>query len=191
MVKRIFATLIALASLSASNVAYAEKTQITEEKIMEIAENADFRRVELEPKVRRWTDEEMRTALIDAVKNQTKIIYQDGHGVYIEYTAPDGRLFMWYPGNNKVVYGEWGVQKVKNKPLMCFKYFNSYHGVTGEFEPEECINQMQILSQSSVLDLWEGDAFNLASGKLPYKKSKTDIPDWPTDKSAPSDAVGN
>ncbi len=159
--------------------ASAQSRQATDDIIINVANQTAFRRMEIEPKAKGWTSEELEAALKEAVYDQTKIVVQYGHGVFVEYTAPDGHLYMWYPGNTDIVHGEWGVTKVKKKPRVCFKYRNAYHGVTGEFEPKECIDPIQTLSQSFVIERRRGDGFGLASGKIPYRKGKTDIPDWP------------
>lgn len=178
-------------ALIASAATAATDRHITDAEIIEVANQTGYRRMELEPKVKSWSDDQMRSALIEAVRDQTKIIVQHGHGVFIEYTAPDGRLYMWYPANKNIVHGEWGLQTVKKKPRICFKYLNAYHGVTGKFEPKECIDQVQTLSQSFVIDRKNGDPFNLTSGSIPYPKSKTDIPAWPESAAATSVSPGN
>lgn len=153
----------------------------------EMSESELVSRTTLDP-----TELERRTAAIEAMsvdeqaaalearaRDLTNIYYQRGHGVFVEYTAADGRLFMWYRGNKTVVQGEWGVRTRNGHPEICFHYRGAVHGVTGEFEPTECINRVDALVNSARLDSHPGDPFGLASGKLPYSKPALDLPDWP------------
>ena len=123
---------------------------------------------------------DIQEALTDAISDKTKIIYQPGHGVYVEYSAPDGHVLMWYPRNTGVVHGEWGIRQFGGEQRICFKYFAAYHGVTGEFEPTECVAPQQTLLAENVIALRAGDAFGLASGKIPYAKHPLDLPEWPS-----------
>ena len=123
-----------------------------------------------------WSDEQFSSALTAAFSGRTKLIYQEGHGVFAEYTAPDGQLRMWYPNNQAVVKGRWGVQRVSDAVRICFHYFNSTNPVTREFEPRECIPAAQALSEVPVLRSWPGDVFNLMSDRIPYRKGLMDMP---------------
>jgi hypothetical protein len=90
----------------------------------------------------------------------------------------DGRLFMWYPRNGSVVRGTWALRDMDG-PEVCDQYRNAVHGVTGEYEPNECISPQQKLLGEAVLDSRNGDPFGLARGVIPYPKAPRDIPAWP------------
>ncbi|MEM7084517.1 MAG: hypothetical protein AAF465_17495 [Pseudomonadota bacterium] len=126
-------------------------------------------------------DEEITVRLNQALNDVTTIVKQTGHGIYVEYTAPDGRLFMWYPNNFGVVAGTWGISDEFSPPRACFKYFNAAHGVTGEYEPNECVPTEQILGEAYVIDKRDGDVFELSSKGIPYSKSAGNLPPWPED----------
>lgn len=126
-------------------------------------------------------NDEVRKRLNDVLSDKTSIIKQTGHGIYVEYTARDGRLFMWYPGNAGVVSGRWGISDEFSPPRACFKYFGAYHGVTGEFEPHECVAAAQTLGGAYVIDSKPGDVFKLSSEGIPYSKSVGNLPPWPGD----------
>ncbi len=136
-------------------------------------------RTEIE--IRKLDDDRIRERLKEALSDVTSIVKQTGHGIYVEYTAPDGRLFMWYPGNSAVVTGTWGVSESFSPPRACFKYFSAYHGVTGEYEPNECVAAVQTLSEAYVLDKRAGDVFELSTKGIPYSKSPGNLPPWPED----------
>lgn len=124
-------------------------------------------------------DDEVRQRLQNALSDVTAIIKQTGHGIYVEYTAPDGRLLMWYPGNGGTVVGTWGISDDFSPPRACFRYFGAYHGVTGEFEPNECVSPEQTVSGAYVVDRRSGDVFELRTKGIPYTKSAGNLPPWP------------
>jgi hypothetical protein len=127
------------------------------------------------------SDDEVRIRLNEELANVTSIIKQTGFGIYVEYTAPDNRLYMWYPGNSAVVSGSWGISDDFSPPRACFKYFNAYQGVTGEFEPNECVSTAQTMSGAYVIEKRQGDVFRLSTKGIPYPKSSGNLPPWPED----------
>ena len=131
--------------------------------------------------LREMSHEEVSVRLLAELSDVTTIVKQTGHGIYVEYTAPDGRLYMWYPGNFVTVGGTWGIVDSYSPPRACFKYYGAYHGVTGEFEPNECVAAAQTLSNAFVVDKRNGDVFGLSSGGVPYTKSAGNLPAWPED----------
>ena len=66
--------------------------------------------------------------------NTTHRSFSKAHGTQIEYLAPDGRTYLVYPGNTRMVLGEWKsrISPRRGKPAeMCFRYGqNSYNPVT-------------------------------------------------------------
>ena len=125
------------------------------------------------------SDDDVRQRLTEKLSDMTAIVKQTGHGIYVEYTAPDGRLFMWYPGNGGTVTGTWGISEDFSPPRACFKYLSAYHGMTGEFEPNECVATAQTLSGAYVVDSRPGDVFALRTKGIPYSKSAGNLPPWP------------
>jgi hypothetical protein len=132
-----------------------------------------------EAAVEAMTPEEQGEAMVAAVKDRTIVYYQPGHGVFAEYTSADGKVFMWYPRNKRVVYGTWGLRQFGG-PKLCYQYRNATNPVTGEYEGDDCISPRQKLVGAEMLDSRPGDPFGLAAGKIPYAKTKLDLPDWPT-----------
>jgi hypothetical protein len=127
-------------------------------------------------RIKGWSNEQLQAELPRAVSGKTKLIFQAGHGVYAEYTAPDGNLRMWYPKNVNVVKGSWGVRVMRGKVRTCFSYRNAVNPVTQVYEPTECILPDQTLSAANVLQSWDGDVFHLMDDKIPYPKDALDIP---------------
>lgn len=126
-------------------------------------------------------NDQIRARLIGALSDVTSIVKQTGHGIYVEYTSADGRVLMWYPGNGGIVAGTWGISDLLSPPRACFRYFAAYHGVTGEYEPNECVPAEQTLSGAYVIEKRAGDVFELSTKGIPYSKSAGNLPPWPED----------
>ncbi len=152
--------------------------EITESELIARTTLAPAELERREAAVAALTPAQQGEAMVAAVRDRTIVYYQPGHGVYVEYTSAEGRVFMWYPRNRRVVYGTWGLRDFGG-PKLCYKYLDSVNGVTGEYEQDECIPPRQKLVAAEMLDSRPGDPFGLASGKLPYPKAKFDLPDWP------------
>lgn len=133
-------------------------------------------------KIEAMTDEEVSAALVAELSDRTSIVRQTGHGIYVEYTSPDGQLSMWYPQNSDVVKGYWGVSEATSPPEACFSYKDSHHPLTGEFEPEECVPADQIIGRAYVVDSRKGDAFELGTKGVPYAKTAENLPVWPENR---------
>jgi hypothetical protein len=122
------------------------------------------------------SNEEVLRALTESLSGRSNLVYQEGHGVFVEYTAPDGQLRMWYPNNVRVVRGSWGVRQVRGRARACFRYVNAVNPVTQVFEPTECVSAVQSLSGANVLRSWPGDVFGLMEDRIPYRKTSMDMP---------------
>lgn len=160
----------------APGAALAEK--VSEKELIARTTLDPAERARREAEVAAMTPEQQGEAMTALVTDRTIIYYQQGHGVYVEYTSADGRLFMWYPRNGGVVRGTWGLRTMDG-PRLCYQYRNAVHGVTGEYEPNECIAPGQKLVGASVLASRSGDPFGLAQGTIPYPKLPRDVPEWP------------
>lgn len=153
--------------------------QMTFEQALAFEQQSSVKLREARALVREMSHEEVSVRLVAELSDVTTIVKQTGHGIYVEYTAPDGRLYMWYPGNFVTVGGAWGIVESYSPPRACFKYYGAYHGVTGEFEPNECVPAAQTLSNAFVVDKRQGDVFGLSSEGVPYTKSAGNLPAWP------------
>lgn len=153
--------------------------QMTFEQALAFERQSTLKLIEARAALREMSHEEVSARLLAELSDITTIVKQTGHGIYVEYTSPDGRLYMWYPGNFATVGGTWGILESYSPPRACFKYYGAYHGVTGEFEPNECVPAAQTLSNAFVVDKRQGDAFGLSTGGIPYQKSAGNLPPWP------------
>jgi len=147
-----------------------------------VEDQALVRWTEASAAIGNMTDEEVRAALVAELSDRTSIVRQEGHGIYVEYTAPDGRFFSWYPLNTSVEKGTWSIADAGSPPEACFKYKDSYHPLTGEFEPEECVSAVQLIGSVYEVGSREGDVFELGTKGIPYAKTAEDLPVWPADR---------
>ena len=157
---------------------------MSDQEIAAFRNTTTLRRAETREMLSTMSADDIRTATRDKLEGTTSIVRQDGHGVYVEYTSPDNRVFMWYPGNAAAVKGSWGISEAGGTPQACFNYRNAVHGVTGAFEPKECIAPVQFLGELYVIASRKGDPFNLSSGRIPYVKAGNTVPPWPEDWAA-------
>lgn len=129
--------------------------------------------------IRDWPAAKLADALTTRLNGRTAVIFQPGHGVYVEFTGSDGQVLMWYSGNRKIVHGTWAVVAMNGQPRACYHYLQSTNPVTHVYEPTECIEPSQTLAEMGVIASRQGDVFNLASDKVPYVKAPMDIPRLP------------
>ena len=155
------------------------QTLVTAEDFHNFSITSQQRETAAKAQLGKLSKPEVIAAIKDNLSDKTKIIYQEGYGVYIEYSAADGRDRMWFPGNRGIVTGIWDVQDKFWGPQACFHYYKSINAVTGEYENTECTSAAQIVGNSDVIDERSGDVFNLLSNSIPYTKKPLDIPAWP------------
>lgn len=96
-----------------------------------------------------------------------------GHGFQVAYLADNGREYLWYPRNARVVAADWKLEGDN----ICYRYSsNTYNPVTkkkgGEFE----CRLAKIGSYSVVAEL-DGDPFDLATGNVPYRLNPCNAPE--------------
>jgi len=91
------------------------------------------------------------------------------HGLQVEYFSPDGKVYLWYPGNVRSVVGEWTAEKND----LCFRYQpNSYNPVTGQRGGAwECRNRAR--EKIALVSKADGDPFQLKSGRVPAHDLRT------------------
>lgn len=104
----------------------------------------------------------------------TTLDYSEQHGTQVEYMAADGRAYLWYPGNSRVVVGQWKTQTARNGAgEICFRFgTNTYNPVTktrGGYW--NCRNGRGFIFLEE--EYTTGDPFNLESGRIPYVMPKS------------------
>lgn len=99
---------------------------------------------------------------VDALyRDKTVRFFDKSHGNQIEYMGPDGRAYLWYPGNTRTVDGYW---QVKGGKLICHQYeAGLLNPVTGDLSgPWNCTPIARHLDHS--VERCDGDMFRLQTG---------------------------
>src|SRR3954465_1939640 len=87
----------------------------------------------------------------------TNMTHSTGHGTQVEYVAEGGKTYLWYPGNTKILKGQWKVEDDN----MCFAYgANSYNPVTKQRGGWEC--EPVRAYQGGIAEQVTGDPMGLA-----------------------------
>lgn len=101
-----------------------------------------------------------------ALAGTTSVSYTGAHGTQVSYYAPDGRIYLWYPGNTVVLKGEW---KALKPSKLCFKYgANTYNPYANQPGGQWVCRPLQLLlfGQGASEDR-KGDVFGLAKRATP------------------------
>ncbi len=104
---------------------------------------------------------------------KTRMSFMQGHGTQVTFTAPDGKVFLWYPGNRVVLSGQWEVRSrvPESTPTIyaeiCFRYgANTYNPVTGAAgNTWKCMSADWLANLTT--DSADGDLFNLRQRPVP------------------------
>ncbi len=98
---------------------------------------------------------------------RTGVYFGPGHGLQVEYYSPAGGAYLWYPGNRRVVAGEWRYRK---GATICFRYgASTYNPLTrkrgGKWECSPASRQSRFMKYAC-----KGDPFGLGrkGGRIPY-----------------------
>lgn len=117
--------------------------------------------------------------VLAAMNNTTRRTYLPQHGTQITYQTPDGRIYLWYPGNKKVLQGQWTLKPSRNSRsagLVCFSYSaNSYNPVTGHTGAGwVCASATEML-RFATQETEQGDVFGLSTREeVPFVLPKSD-----------------
>lgn len=110
-----------------------------------------------------WSEAELRSSKADV----TSVSWTPLHGTQVTYSTPDGRIFLWYPGNEVILPGAWKVEPGQ-QPSLCYAYgANTRNPVTGHQGPAfACSNPALSVFQFIQTDR-KGDVFNLSNIQRP------------------------
>jgi hypothetical protein len=79
----------------------------TEAQLARRNEN-DFGYAEQDPSPTRAADAK---TVSDFVTNSTRTSWSEGYGMQVSYAAPDGTSYLWFPGNNIILKGQWKIER--------------------------------------------------------------------------------
>ncbi|MCA3595071.1 MAG: hypothetical protein IOC59_02480 [Methylobacterium sp.] len=103
--------------------------------------------------------------LQSAMSGVTSVSYSGQHGTQVSYYAPDGAIYLWYPGNAVVLKGEW---KALKPAKICYKYGERTYNPHA-FQPggQWACQPVQLLSFGRAAEERKGDVFGLARRTAP------------------------
>lgn len=106
----------------------------------------------------------------------TFLHWDKGHGYQVAFYG-DGDIWLWYPGNTVALRGEWMQEYAAGQHYLCFTYpRSSYNPVTGvPGGQKQC--QPQAILAGALKGAIAGDAFGLATGKVPYVLRRNQRPE--------------
>lgn len=109
--------------------------------------------------------------------NRTYLSFDFSHGFQVNYLGPDGKAWLWYPGNRSGVPEDYKTDTIAGNKAICWRHpSNSYNPVTkrsgGPFRCTELL-----LSQKRVVSELPGDPYSLRSGKVPYILNRCTAPE--------------
>jgi len=164
-----FAVLLAMASPS--------ETVLAEDQIRQMSMMSSSHQAEAAGQLQMLKGKAIDTAIREAMSDQTRAVLIPNLGIYVVYTAADGRLFAWFPGHSKAVGGTWATQKISRKAHASCQGFARTGGPgSGPSQPKECQSAEAAVGGQWVLDRWSGDPFGLGSGDVPFAKQAMGLP---------------
>lgn len=97
----------------------------------------------------------------------TNLSFTPGHGTQIYYVG-NGVEYLWYPGNQRVVKGNWRKSTAKNS--LCFNYGpNSHNPVTGHRGDGWQCGYLTLV-EAGILEQVKGDIFGLSQrSRVPFR----------------------
>ncbi|WP_306031073.1 hypothetical protein [Stappia sp. MMSF_3263] len=102
----------------------------------------------------------------EVMSDRTHVSYMPGHGTQISYTSADGRSWLWYPGNPRILQGRWKLDDSKDYLQVCYNYGPGTRNPMMKDAPSgfQCGNFVN--QQVFALDTKRGDVFGLATAKV-------------------------
>jgi len=118
-----------------------------------------------------YQDIQEREKLIEKEKeffSGATLVALDQWRVQIEYHSPDGRAYLWYPGNVAVNQGQWDVRARKDSwdLMLCWRYMTSTN--TKPFGTRGDGATCKAIGLTKRNSWYEGDPYNLQSGRIPF-----------------------
>lgn len=108
--------------------------------------------------------------------DSTYLSFSRAHGFQVNYLGPNGKAWLWYPGNPRGVPEEYKRDVISGQDAICWRHpSNSYNPVTrtrgGSFACESLK-----LSQRTIVAALPGDPFTLQTGQVPYPLERCTAP---------------
>lgn len=110
------------------------------------------------------------------VTNTTYLSFSRAHGFQVIYLAPQGKAWLWYPGNRAGVPEEYRRDVVSGQQALCWRHpQNSFNPVTQQRGGSFACQSLQV-SQRAIVSSLPGDPFSLRTGRVPYPLERCTAP---------------
>ncbi len=105
---------------------------------------------------------------------KTSLSFSAQHGTQVVYVAPNGASYLWYPGNQRIVQGNWRIaapQAPAEYSSICFDYGRvSFDINTASSTRERCTSAGTYLRLEK--EARNGDIFGLSTSGIPFVMEK-------------------
>ena len=101
-----------------------------------------------------------------AFAGHTMLLDDQFGGVAVEYMSADGRAYLWYRGEAKVVAGRW---RLKPPNEICFSYPGYVFDYAPSIGPGEWFCMTFSVYYGALIAKRDGDRFELSRGSVPFK----------------------
>lgn len=106
----------------------------------------------------------------------TYLSFSRAHGFQVNYLAPQGKAWLWYPGNQRGVAEDYKLDVVAGQKAICWRHpSDSYNPVTRK-QGGAFACQSLALSQRTIVAALPGDPFSLKSGRIPSTLERCTAP---------------
>ena len=109
----------------------------------------------------------------ELMKDRTTLFFDETFGPQLEYTSPEGLAFLWFPGNRRILKGQWYIRDqevgftsgndkyVSKAGTICYYYgANTYNPATRKVGKPECQNSG--VHEARVVESRVGDVLGLS-----------------------------
>jgi hypothetical protein len=107
----------------------------------------------------------------DLICGRTVHYHTPGIGNQIEYTAPDGTAYLWYPDMPDAIIGTWQITpQGLDDAQTCFTYpLDEVDGAFGIYDGDPiCFNSAALVRDVPERAIRDGDPYNLETGQVPF-----------------------
>ncbi|WP_158965354.1 hypothetical protein [Chachezhania sediminis] len=102
----------------------------------------------------------------------TYLTYRDGIGYQVNYIAPNGEAWLWYPGIAEGIAEEWRLGRSGSMDMICWRH---PQGSDTELGRDFQCNSLK-LARSGIVARLPGDPYKLSTGQVPYTREACSAP---------------
>lgn len=108
--------------------------------------------------------------------NTTYLSFSTAHGFQVNYLAPQGKAWLWYPGNRRGVQEEYKQDAVAGQKAICWRHPSSSYNPVTQTTGGGFACQSLSFSQRTIVAALPGDPFSLKTGQVPFPLERCNAP---------------